>query len=61
MTWPYWKPLESAEILELLAVYREYILSAFKADGLNVPPGRVAETWKHCRVIIDKEITEAEP
>lgn len=59
LTWPYWKPLESAEVLELLAVFREYILSDYKADGLNVPAGRVADTWERCRVIIDKEVTEA--
>lgn len=59
LTWPYWKPLESAEVLELLAVFREYILSDYKADRLHVPAGRVADTWERCRVIIDKEVTEA--
>ncbi len=59
LTWPYWKPLESAEVLALLAVFREYIMNGYDAAGLNVPAGRVADTWERCRVIIDNQVKEA--
>lgn len=54
VTWNLWKKPESADVLALLAIFREYIMNGYKDEGLKVP-ARLAAIWKECKAIIDKE------
>lgn len=49
-----WSVLDSDSTLALWAVFRAYILNGYKDTGQPVP-ARVADVWKRCKSIIDKE------
>lgn len=51
----FWRHYESAEVLALYEVFRDYILNGYKGEGLNVP-SRVAALWSDCRGLIEKHL-----
>ena len=52
-TRPYLRALESAELMDLLAVFRAYILHGYEEDGLQVPP-RLAPAWERCKARLNR-------
>ena len=47
--------LESAELLEMLAVFRAYIIGGYQESGLEVSP-RLAAVWARCLPILRRYI-----
>lgn len=54
-TRPYLRALESAELVELLAVFRAYIIGGYQEAGLEVSP-RLEAVWARCLPILRRYI-----
>ena len=54
-TRPYLLALESAELVEMLAVFRAYIIGGYQEAGLEVSP-RLAAVWARCLPILRRYI-----
>lgn len=46
-TRPFLRAVESAELVELLAIYRAFIIGGYREEGLEVPL-RLAPVWARC-------------
>jgi len=44
----YLRALESAELVEMLALFRAYILNGYEDEGLEVP-AKLSPAWERCR------------